>query len=250
MPKTRFLIACEARTGSNWLCGLLNSHPQVLCHHEVFHPDALYYAAGFRDGRLAHLGPLAARDHDPLDFANRLFSADFGRAAVGFKLLAGQAPPLLAQLLADRSVKKLILRRRSRVRAYVSLLRARETGRWAQRSYDGMAVHIEPSALVEFAQRYDDWYAGLRAATRTQPVRELVYEDLQQEPGRIESALEFLEVGPAAAELRPINERQSRDSLREAIGNLDELLCALRGTELGAELLEHDARHDHAGQAP
>ena len=35
---TRFVILAAPRSGSNLLCTLLNSHPEILCHHEVFNP--------------------------------------------------------------------------------------------------------------------------------------------------------------------------------------------------------------------
>ena len=246
MPTTRFLIACEARTGSNWMCGLLNSHPQVLCHHEVFHPEALYYAFGYRDGRLAHLGAIQDRDRDPLRFARALWDEDHGHAAVGFKILAGQVPALLQTLLADTSVRKLILRRRSRVRAYLSLLRARQTGHWAQKSYDGVAVHVEPLQLAEFARRYERYYTELRAATLLQPAREVVYEDLERDPRVLAGVLRFLGVDAQDVELSARNVRQSQDTLVAAIANHAELVDALRGTPLEAEL-QDDVLAESAG---
>ena len=35
---TRFVILAAPRSGSNLLCTLLDSHPEILCHHEVFNP--------------------------------------------------------------------------------------------------------------------------------------------------------------------------------------------------------------------
>jgi len=249
MPKTRFLIACQPRTGSNWLCTLLQSHPQVLCHHEVFHSDDIYYAVGHRDGRLAHLGTTHQRDLDPQHFLEELWRADFGRAAVGIKLLEGQAPEMLTRLLAESSVKKLLLRRRSRVRAYVSLLRARETGHWARTPYDGLTVRVEAHELLGFARRYDEFYARLRSSTRSQPVLEVVYEDLQRDPREFARVLEFLEVGAPELALGASTMRQSCDSLREAIGNFDELALELSGTALEAELAG-DAAQSAKGCAP
>jgi len=236
MPVTRFLIVCQPRTGSNWLCTLLQSHPQILCHHEVFHPDEIYYAVGHRDGRLAHLGTSQERDRDPLRFLEQLWSADFGCPVVGIKLLDGQAPDVLARLLADSGIKKILLRRESRVRAYVSLLRARETGHWARTPYDGVTVHVEAHELLEFARRYDAFYASLRASTRSQPAMEVVYEDLQREPRELARVLEFLGVEAGGAVLNAHTARQSRDSLREAIRNFDQLALALRGSSLEMEL--------------
>jgi LPS sulfotransferase NodH len=250
MPKTRLLIACQPRTGSNWLCSLLQSHPQILCHHEVFHPDEIYYAVGHRDGRLSHLGSTHERDRDPLGFLEQLWHEDFGRSVVGIKLLDGQAPEVLARLLADTRVRKLVLRRQSRVRAYVSLLRARETGKRARSAYDGVTVEVRAPELLEFARRYDAYYARLRAATAAQPALEIVYEDLQREPREIERVLGFLGVEAAESPLVARTEKQSRDSLREAIRNFDELELALRGSALAQELAESCAAQAAGGSAP
>jgi LPS sulfotransferase NodH len=250
MPETRFLIACQPRTGSNWLCAMLQSHPRILCHHEVFHPDEIYYAVGHRDGRLAHLGSARDRDADPARFLERLWREDFGRPVVGVKLLGDQAPELRARLLADTGVKKVLLRRRSRVRAYVSLLRARASGFWARTSYDGLAVHVEAGELLDFARRYDAWYAGLRAATRSKPALEVVYEELQRDPRVLARLLEFLGVDSTGVQLGAHMPRQSSDTLREAISNFGALASALRGSTLEPELAEDASAARSSHSAP
>lgn len=238
VTQTRFVIVCQPRTGSNWLCTLLQSHPSILCHHEVFHPEDIYYAVGHRDGQLEHLGTREERDRDPLGFLERLWEADFGRPIVGLKLHEGHAPAVQARVLADKSVRKVLLRRRSRLRACISLLRARQTGRWARTPYDGVSVVLDPGEVFDFARRYDAFYAGLRAATRTQPALEVVYEDLQRDPRVLARLLEFLGADAGAAELSARTVRQSRDSLREALSNYEELACGLRGSALESELEE------------
>ena len=45
---TRFVILAVPRTGSNLLCTLLNSHPEILCHHEVFNPQGIFTALTHR----------------------------------------------------------------------------------------------------------------------------------------------------------------------------------------------------------
>lgn len=47
---TRFVILAASRTGSNMLCAILDWHPAVLCHHELFNPTGIYYALPLRDG--------------------------------------------------------------------------------------------------------------------------------------------------------------------------------------------------------
>ena len=63
----RFVILGAPRTGTNLLCTLLDSHPDVLCHHEVFNPAGIFWALGDRQGAL-DLGSMAERDADPLGF--------------------------------------------------------------------------------------------------------------------------------------------------------------------------------------
>ena len=71
---TRFVILSVPRAGSNLLCTLLNSHPEVLCHHEVFNPRGIFYALTHRDGSFS-VGSVAERQRDPLGFLERLWDA-------------------------------------------------------------------------------------------------------------------------------------------------------------------------------
>lgn len=243
MPNTRFLIVCEPRTGSNYLCGMLNSHPQILCHHEVFHPSELYYAYNYRNGPLAHLGTVADRDADPRTFLERLWSERCGNTAVGLKILSGQVPDLLRELLEDRSVRKIVLHRRNRVRSFVSLVRARQSGAWARQRYDHLRVHVDPLELVEHVRRYDEFYARVDAARPGQPWFQIAYEELGT-TARIEELLEFLGATPQSSWLKAPNARQSFDTLRTAISNFDELESVLAGTALARELC--DEAHESA----
>src|SRR4051794_40219654 len=61
---TRFVILAAPRTGSNMLVTLLGSHPDVLCHHELFNDTGIYYAVPLRGGGF-DLGTMEDRLHDP-----------------------------------------------------------------------------------------------------------------------------------------------------------------------------------------
>ena len=41
-PMRPFVILAAPRTGSNMLCTLLNSHPAITCHHEIFNPRGVF----------------------------------------------------------------------------------------------------------------------------------------------------------------------------------------------------------------
>src|SRR5262245_13967965 len=124
MPKTRFVIVTYPRTGSNWLCGALNSHPSVLCHYEVLHPEQIYYERAYAEPRPHVIPSVADRDADPRAFVDDLFARDFGHEAVGVKLMHGHAPLLTGELLRDPSVRKIVFRRENRVRVFLSVKRA------------------------------------------------------------------------------------------------------------------------------
>jgi hypothetical protein len=45
-----FVVLCYPRTGSNWLCGMLYQHPEILMHNEVFNENCVhaYYKEDFQ----------------------------------------------------------------------------------------------------------------------------------------------------------------------------------------------------------
>ena len=106
---TRFVILAAPRSGSNLLCTLLNSHQEILCHHEIFNPSGIFYVLDHRDGSL-DLGTLEDRDRRPLEFLDRLWRHDLDFPCVGFKMTRGQDERVLEAVLADRQVCKVLLR--------------------------------------------------------------------------------------------------------------------------------------------
>jgi len=132
------------------------------------------------------------------------------------------------------------------LRAYLSLLRASKTGHWSHESYSGLPVSIETQAFIDYARRYDAFYAGLRLNVSSLTGREVIYEDLLAEPLRLRGLLEFLGVKPHMCDLRPFNVRQSNDSLSQVVINYKQLCAELKGSEFEQEL-EIDIRATHAG---
>ena len=154
----RFLILAAPRTGSNLLCGLLNSHPSILCHHGLFNPDGVHYALDHRDGRL-DFGSREKRDLDPAIFLDRVWRNTLGSEAVGFKFNHGESDWALQLLIRDPLVRKIVLTRGNRVRAYVSALEAAATGQWESfGAADGLGAggpftSISPASGTTFTRR-------------------------------------------------------------------------------------------------
>lgn len=237
MSATPFVIVGFGRTGSTWLLLLLRSHPAVLCHGEIFSTKGIMYDRNQLDrSATAATWTMASRDRDPAAFLKAILADDLGHQAVGVKMLNWHQPELLFQVARCPDVHKVIVRRRNRVRAFLSRTRSEAISRWMMDSYDGMRVRLDPDELLAYVRRYDQFYEQLQATARGTPMREVVYEDLLEDDQRARGIVEFLGVEPSDIPLRASLPRQSDDLTREAVINFDELSVLLRGTPLHAEL--------------
>ncbi len=126
----KFIISCSARSGSTMLVHLLRSHPQLLCHGEVFEPS--------RIGQLDGSYGLRRRNDPTMDqrlmeyWATRpeafLYDVVFdtqGRRAVGFKFKTDEAFDPAYETIAglirdDKDIKVLHLRRKNLLDQYIS----------------------------------------------------------------------------------------------------------------------------------
>jgi hypothetical protein len=223
------------------LCTLLGSHPEVLCHHEVFNPSGIFYALDYRDGRI-DLGTMEDRDRAPLSFLDRLWRCDRGSPCIGFKMTRGQNEAVLRAVLEDRAVRKIVLKRRSRLRTYVSEMIASATGQWevydaTELVRDRPKIHVDVAAFRQHVALNVTYYAqieGSLAASR-QTFHSVVYEDLSNGAEQ-QRLLQFLGVAPCLAALRAASVRQNSTDVRESIANCTELEAVLAGSDLAAEL--------------
>lgn len=83
--------------------------------------------------------------------------------AVGFKLFPdhwnGDNQETLKRVLADKRIKKIVLRREDYLAVYASKLRADKTGAYIKKSLDDIPLHINLSAFDHFIRYYDACYA-------------------------------------------------------------------------------------------
>lgn len=240
----RFVVLAAPRTGSNWLCSMLDSHPAILCHHEIFNPERIIYAVSLRVGEL-DLGSVAARDRCPGAVIERLWQASFGHRWVGFKLNRGQHPEAFRQVLDDRSVRKIVIKRRNRIKLFVSEQLALRTGEWesypwSQRQAEKpkLRVSVEDDLRPHMAKN-EDYYRRLEAALEARGERwlEVTYEDLPKAEERAR-LLAFLDLEEPQGGLSGMTRKQGKRDLRAMIANFDELATELAGSDLEAEL--HD----------
>jgi len=222
------------------LCSLLSSHREIICHNEMFHPQKII-PFGPKEGE-APFGSVEERDRAPRAFLQRIWNDDRGHDAVGFKLQNNQGRSVQLGILLDRSVKKIILHRKNRLAAYVSLLRARQTGAWSSLNkgselYDATQVAVNLRDLRSFARR-NSLYIGLArlllAATRQKYLR-IWYEELGEDAVRLRM-LEYLGVTVDTDLIQSRVQKQSSGRLRDRIANADEFAARIHGTSFAAEL--------------
>lgn len=242
----RFVIVAARRTGSNWLCTLIDSHPAILCHHELFNPKGVFYAQRLRDDSPC-AGSVGERDADPLGFLDRIWRQAGRHRCLGFKMTCGQAEPVLEHVLADSAVRKVVLRRRNRVKTCVSEKIAAKLDSWEV--YDEAdlpsrtpCVDLDPQELREHAAANERFYERVEAsiAGTGQTCLRVDYEDLRS-PEEHVRLLRFLDAVPEDVRLEPTSVKQNPVDLREVVRNFDALAEALRGDPLRDELLEREA---------
>lgn len=242
-----FVVIATPRSGSNWLCTLLDSHPQILCHHELFNPDGVHLAWSLR-GTDFKLGGLELQRNHPLALLERAWANTLGFSHVGFKLNVGQSEAVFNTVLDAPEVRKILVYRRNRVRAFVSECIAEASGQWesypeSEPPRAKQAVRVDPDALRAHARRNADYLHAIRQRLQGtgQRALEVAYEDLEEAQTRAQM-LDFLGVDPGISLLGGTR-RMNPEPLSRLVSNLDELAAAVKGDDLAADLAA-EASHD------
>ncbi|MCF6436109.1 sulfotransferase [Pseudoalteromonas sp. MMG022] len=223
----RFVILSAPRSGSNMLCTMLQSHPDILCHHEIFNPNGLFYALPLRTSEFSLADGIQHRDAQPLRCLSRLWQSNLGHKAVGFKMTHCQNQTVFSHLLHDSGIKKIILERRNQLKVHVSKLIAEQSGVWED--YSTLPPHARCQVKVDIEQLQTDialnqsYYQQIRDTLHLcgQDWCEVEYEAINT-PSQRRLMLEFLNLDnvPLVAQSR----KQTPKDLSEVIVNYQELL--------------------------
>ncbi|MBI5099766.1 MAG: glycosyltransferase [Nitrospirae bacterium] len=240
----KFVIFSHPRSGSNYLCSLLDSHPEILCHFELFHPDKAYYSLAFNDEEMLPY-PLERRDNNTGEFINKVFKNNMGRRAVGFKIFIWQSDEAHDILLNDRTVLKIMLSRRNVVQAFVSEKIAEKTGIFTQPIYEPelqgpqVKVNINVNDLMIFDNDIRNYFINIKKNLDDSGQRylELYFEDLFNQV-TVDSIFSFLGIEKGEHKLSSYTTKQNPKHLKEKVENLETLKQELKGTHLGIFLDE------------
>ena len=121
-----FVILSDSRSGTSFLSETLNTHPQIVCHGEVFHKSPAHHLKGdWRGLDLERI--LAMREESWSNYLAWIFDQP-GAAAVGFKMWQTHNPEACDALLTDERVLKIIYERTNVLARYSSSRLVRATG--------------------------------------------------------------------------------------------------------------------------
>ena len=194
------MVLAIARTGSSYLSRLLHRKGVIRCFDEVFDPGRFQvpkWFVGDDETALRH-----ERDTDPIAFLERLYGPGAGAPVVGFKLFPRHNDAVMAHVLEDTAIRKLVLYRENILASYSSVLIARETGLYMHHSTDAepvaqVKVRFDPHDFEAFHDRYAGWFRSVfrSIAASGQVCRPIEYCQLT-EKALIGGLLAFLGVEP------------------------------------------------------
>ncbi len=236
----RFIILTTARSGSNFLRGLLNAHSQVIAFGELFRdPGAIGWDLPRYDEFLQspRLRRLAQRD--PAAFVEREVFKTFPMQtkAVGFKIFYYHAQDasrrdIWRYLRESRDISVIHLKRNNMLKNLLSLNKAFQTNNWTSTKgtrEEKLVLSLDPEECLKhftWAQNVKQEYDGLFA---DHSKIDVIYEDLAGDtPGEFARIQRFL--GIDLESCKPTTRRQSGQPLSEAVSNYFELKERFKGS--------------------
>ena len=219
----KFVVVTRARTGSNLLISLLNSHPHIDGRGELFRR----MQGQTVDSRLGEV-----------------FRRRPGRVeAVGFKIfyyhpLDDDDSPVWDRLGRMEDLYVLHLKRRNVLRTATSRKLAGSTAVWLDRGRGGSArpkpaVKFSAAALEKAFEQNEAWESTCDERFRDHELMEIFYEDLVRGSEEVLAhTARFLGVGPRA--MSTSLRQQNPEPLAALISNFDELRLHFRGSRWAA----------------
>ncbi|MEO6541482.1 MAG: hypothetical protein ABIN74_10840 [Ferruginibacter sp.] len=205
---------------------MLNSHENILCHHELFNPAGIFYALELRNTDFG-LGTIAERNQSPVQFLSKVWATNLDYSCIGFKMTGTQNSEILNAVLSDKGIKKIVLKRHNRIKTYVSKLLAERRGIWEEYK-DEPLEHICGKVNVDFDVLQQEiitnelFYKEIE--TQLQNSKEdfcQVYYETLKERDTQDRLLAFLEC--TMEKLTEKSRKQNPDDLKSLIVNYDEL---------------------------
>lgn len=233
----RFAILAVPRSGSNMLAALLNTHAKILCHHELFNPRGIFFALHLRDTDF-NLGTMQERDDQPITFLNRVWANHFQHSHIGLKMTYKQNPIAFKELLTNKEIKKIILKRENPIKTFVSHKISEKIDQWEVYQKENLIVD-RPQINIHVKELYQrimfdrQHYAEIEKhlMESNQSFLEVKYEFLKKDSEQ-KKLLEFLEIEGDVNQLQLKSIKQNSNDLQDLVANWEVFKAAIKGTEL------------------
>ena len=236
MQINKFVIFGHPRCGSTYLCSMLESHPKILCHYEVFHPKEIGTCHGFSEvAEEIRMYTPQIRDEKPAEFLRTLFKynlrADHTLAeAVGFKIFIGHSQEAHEVILKDRDILKILLRRNT-IDAYVSMLIAEQTGAFTSkeqaRGRSQAKVSLDAGGLLNFDRMIREYFTNIKQVLDDthQKYLEINYEDIISDQEAVNSVFSFLGIERGECVLTSFTKKQNKKAMEDKIDNVEAVIA-------------------------
>lgn len=231
--KTCFAIISWHRSGSTYLCDLLNSHSEITCHFELFRGKGSDLAPGL-SLEMQHKLP----SHKTLVLLPRysiektLYITASVSEAVGFKIFPHQHPGAFQYVLKESTLKKIILERENFLKRFISKKIMQQTGiaKSIHGQYQDRKIQIPLNELETFRSNEKKVFERIKKALQVtkQDTLNITYEELLAKPKIVtESIFSHLQI-KRTAKLTTQLEKQNKRPTRYYIENEKEVERYLR----------------------
>ncbi len=234
-----FAIISAPRTGSNLLCGALDAHPEIICHYELFHKDAIYHSSKYGDDWISKW-TIESRNKNLHSFLDFVFKHRFGKKAntIGYKIFDGHNDELLYELLKDKRVKKILLKRDNWFLAFISQLEAQKTGVFVitdenkQKANYNFKVDVKINQFKFYEKVNVEFFNNIETVLNddSQEYLSLEYNSALENSNKIR-LLKFLNVTVDPDLLKLEYKKQNQRGLKDRIENYEEILEQFDGTK-------------------
>ncbi len=243
---TKFIILGRSRTGSNFLRGLLNSHPQIITSGEILrNPQHIDWDC---DQYEASEPVLQRYQTNPVDFVQQVVFRKFPVSvkAVGFKLFyyhAQTAPfyQIWEYLQQDTAIHIIHIKRKNILKTHLSRAQANRSGSWVNTSGEKEArppITLDPASCLQDFEQTRQWETDFDQFFIGHPLKQISYEDLAENYQPVIHDLQsFLNLSPHP--VKPQTYKQSAKPLSEQITNYSDLRAHFKDTPW-ADFFEED----------
>lgn len=240
------IILTSQRSGSTFLQGCLDAHPQVKCYGELLVGGNLVAPRLFHGYRLLTKGYryLATRAWNPVGILDRYYGRQEA-PVVMFKAMYSQVDNRRVRryLTQHLEIRVIHLRRDNLLKQYVSkvLLGAKRERRWQPHTthhIPAVSVRVSPERAIREMRKVGHCFVEFEQLLAGHRKTELVYERMFNGQSLSHEAwtavTELLEIEPVSVGSDLV--KMNPNKLRPMVENYDELARALAGTEFESYL--------------